>query len=125
MEAHPENGARLLERYPDFSRGIEIVRHHHEQWDGGGYPGGLRGTEIPFGARVVAVADGFDAMTSDRPYRKGMPTEKALAILQSGRGRQWEGAIVDALVRSLTDAPQEEASPALQSGGARLASGAA
>jgi HD-GYP domain-containing protein (c-di-GMP phosphodiesterase class II) len=86
-----------------------VVRHHHERWDGQGYPDRLRGTEIPLGARVVAVADSFDAMTSDRPYRKGMPAQQALAILRAGCEQQWDGAIVDAFLRSIA---QRVAAPA-------------
>ena len=115
MESHSARGAELLERYPDFSRGMAIVRHHHESWDGTGYPDGLKGETIPFGARVIAVADTFDAMTSDRPYRKGMPVEKAVAILHQGRGQQWEASLVDAFVQSLNhsglaEVPQEQLS---------------
>ena len=80
---------------------MDIVRHHHERWDGQGYPDGLKGLDIPFGARVVAVADSFDAMTSDRPYRAGMPINKAAQILREGRGQQWEPMIVDAFLRHL------------------------
>jgi len=101
MQTHPVRGAELLSRYPDFARGAEIVRHHHESWDGGGYPDRLAGMEIPFGARVIAVADSFDAMTSDRPYRPGMPCEKAAQILREGRGRQWDAEVVEAFLRSL------------------------
>lgn len=101
MQAHPEAGAELLKRYPDFARGSDILRHHHERWDGRGYPHRLGGVDIPFGARVVAVADSFDAMTSDRPYRKGMPVERALGILREGRGIQWDARVVDAFVRSV------------------------
>jgi putative nucleotidyltransferase with HDIG domain len=100
MEEHPVTGATLLKRYQDFTRGVALVRHHHERWDGTGYPDRLKGTEIPFGARVIAVADSFDAMTSDRPYRAGMPVGKAAAILRAGRGQQWDAALVDALLRS-------------------------
>ncbi len=108
MESHSERGADLLARYPDFSRGTAIVRHHHESWDGTGYPDRLKGNNIPFGARVIAVADSFDAMTSDRPYRKGMSVEKAAAILREGRGQQWEAALVDAFLQSLNhSAPSE------------------
>jgi putative nucleotidyltransferase with HDIG domain len=103
MESHSERGAEFLSRYPQFERGIEIVRHHHERWDGKGYPHKLRGTEIPFGARVIAVADSYDAMTSDRPYRRGMAPARAAAILREGRGTQWEGAIVDAFLRGIAD----------------------
>ena len=99
MEEHPTAGAALLARYGDFARGVALVRHHHESWDGGGYPDGIVGSAIPFGARVIAVAASFDAMTSDRPYRAGMPVGKAAAILREGRGRQWEAALVDALLR--------------------------
>jgi HD-GYP domain-containing protein (c-di-GMP phosphodiesterase class II) len=100
MEEHPVTGATLLKRYQDFTRGVALVRHHHESWDGTGYPDRLKGTEIPFGARVIAVADSFDAMTSDRPYRAGMPVGRAAAILRTGRGQQWDAALVDALLRS-------------------------
>jgi putative nucleotidyltransferase with HDIG domain len=101
MDSHPDRGADLLARYQDFARGQDIVRHHHERWDGEGYPAGLRGLDIPFGARVIAVADSFDAMTSDRPYRAGMPIERAARILREGRGRQWDSVIVDAFLRCL------------------------
>jgi HD domain len=101
MDSHPAYGAELLTRYTDFARGMDIVRHHHERWDGQGYPDGLRGLDIPFGARVIAVADSFDAMTSDRPYRTGMPTDKAAQILREGRGLQWDVTTVDAFLRHL------------------------
>jgi putative nucleotidyltransferase with HDIG domain len=106
MEQHPVAGAELLKRYRDFARGVALVRHHHESWDGTGYPDRLTGAEIPFGARVIAVADSYDAMTSDRPYRTGMPVAKAAAILCAGRGQQWDAAIVDAFLRTL---PGEDA----------------
>jgi hypothetical protein len=101
METHSERGADFLERYADFARGVEIVRHHHESWDGTGYPHRLAGTAIPFGARVIAVADSFDAMTSDRPYRRGMPAQQAAAILRDGRAQQWDARVVDAFLRSI------------------------
>ncbi|MBV9278932.1 MAG: HD-GYP domain-containing protein [Chloroflexi bacterium] len=103
MRMHPEQGADLMQRYPSFARGTAIVRHHHERWDGQGYPHGLKGTDIPFGARVIAVADSFDAMTSDRPYRRGMSPREAARILREGRGTQWDAAIVDAFLRSMAD----------------------
>lgn len=107
MEAHVEIGAQLLQGYKDFARGKEIVRHHHERWDGGGYPAGLREMEIPLGARVIAVADSFDAMTSDRPYRRAFSTEKAMQILREGRGTQWDARIVDAFLATRTAAVSE------------------
>jgi HD-GYP domain-containing protein (c-di-GMP phosphodiesterase class II) len=98
MQTHPQKGAELISKYKDFSRGTSIILRHHERWDGNGYPGGLKGAEIPFGARVIAVADGFDAMTSDRPYRKALSVHQAIRILLEGRGTQWEPSIVNAFV---------------------------
>lgn len=102
MQSHPGHGAELLARYPDFARGAEFVRAHHERWDGTGYPRGLKGTDIPFGGRVIAVADAYHAMTSDRPYRRAMPTEQAVLILRAGRSAQWDPSIVDAFIRVVT-----------------------
>lgn len=101
MEQHPVLGANLLLRYPDFARGVMIIRHHHERIDGGGYPDGLAGTVIPFGSLVIAVADTWDALTSDRPYRKGMSPERAAQILYDGRGTQWRADLVDAMLVAL------------------------
>jgi HD-GYP domain-containing protein (c-di-GMP phosphodiesterase class II) len=101
MEQHPVLGANLLLRYPDFARGVTIIRHHHERVDGGGYPDGLVGSSIPFGSLVIAVADTWDALTSDRPYRSGMNSEGAARILFEGRGTQWRADLVDALLIAL------------------------
>jgi HD-GYP domain-containing protein (c-di-GMP phosphodiesterase class II) len=105
VQSYPEQGVELLNQYPDFSRGIEMVRHHHERWDGAGYPDGLKGTEIPFGARVIAVVDAFDAMTSDRPHRRALSIGRAADILRDGKGRQWDPGIVDAFLRSISHEP--------------------
>jgi HD-GYP domain-containing protein (c-di-GMP phosphodiesterase class II) len=110
MESHPTRGADLLRRYPDFARGVDIVRYHHERWDGRGYPAGLKGTAIPLGARIIAVADSFDAMTSDRAYRPGMPAARALEILRHGAGTQWDVAIVTAFLRYAEQHAAPEAS---------------
>jgi HD-GYP domain-containing protein (c-di-GMP phosphodiesterase class II) len=112
MESHPRLGADLLTRYPDFARGVEIIRHHHERWDGQGYPDRLAGYDIAFGARVLAVADSVDAMTSDRPYRCANSLEQVIHILQTERDRQWDPDVVDACLRciaSMTKAPLEPA----------------
>ncbi len=114
MAAHPEVGADFLRGHPGFSRGVDIVRHHHEAWDGSGYPHRLKATQIPFGARVIAVADSFDAMTSDRPYRKGMNVAKAVSILREGRGAQWDPQIVDAFVQSISERLEREENPRLR-----------
>lgn len=98
MQTHAQKGAELITKYKDFSRGAEIIRHHHERWDGQGYPAGLKEHEIPFGARIIAVADSFEAMTSDRPYRKALSIDEAIQILLAGRGKQWDPKIVNAFV---------------------------
>lgn len=109
MDRHPVLGADLLARFADFARGKNIVLAHHERWDGKGYPDGLQGWDIPFGARVIAVADSFDAMTSDRPYRNGMTTGRAIQILREGRGQQWDPTIVDAFLHCLQPSQRIEA----------------
>jgi HD-GYP domain-containing protein (c-di-GMP phosphodiesterase class II) len=98
MQTHSQIGAELISRYKDFSRGAAMIMHHHERWDGHGYPAGLKGHEIPFGARVIAVADSFEAMTSDRPYRRALSVDQAIEILLEGRGKQWDPSIVNVLV---------------------------
>src|SRR4051794_35263789 len=90
MKTHTTKGAKILEQVPDLAPVIPIVRSHHERWDGGGYPDGLAGEEISKLARIVAVADAFDAMTSDRPYRPGLPAEKAFAEVEKMKGRQFD-----------------------------------
>jgi putative nucleotidyltransferase with HDIG domain len=76
-----------------------IVRHHHENWDGSGYPDRLRGEEIPIGARVLAIADGYDALTSDRPYRRELSHECALGMIEQGRGTMYDPRIADVFLR--------------------------
>jgi HD-GYP domain-containing protein (c-di-GMP phosphodiesterase class II) len=90
MKTHTTKGAKILEQVPDLAPVIPIVRSHHERWDGGGYPDGLVGERISKLARIVAVADAFDAMTSDRPYRPGMPADRAFAEVERMRGRQFD-----------------------------------
>jgi hypothetical protein len=103
IQLHTEIGSQILEQFALFRRGSEIVLHHHERWDGAGYPSGLGGTAIPLGARVVAVADSFDAMTADRPYRTALPVDEALARLRDGAGTQWDPEVVTAFERLVTD----------------------
>jgi putative two-component system response regulator len=94
MRAHVEIGVRLLEPIPDFERVREIVLTHHERWDGGGYPHGLGGEEIPIEARLFAVCDAYDAMTSDRPYRSRLDVKVARQELLDGAGGQFEPDVV-------------------------------
>ena len=97
MERHSELGYQILARFPEYRRGRELVRAHHERVDGRGYPQGLRGDALPLGAQIIAVADALDALTSDRPYRRGLPLEEALAELRRGKGTQWRADVVEAL----------------------------
>ena len=101
MQQHPQFGFELLERLPAFWEGAELVRSHHERVDGTGYPLGLRGHEVPLEVSVIAVADSYDAMTTDRVYRKALSPERVRAELLGGRGRQWHPAVVDAFLELL------------------------
>ncbi len=99
MRRHSEIGAAILEVHEAMADIAEIVRHHHERWDGQGYPGRLAGTDIPLGARIIAVADAFSAMTTDRIYRAALPVERAWAELRAHRGTQFDPDMVDAFER--------------------------
>ena len=101
MKRHPSYGAEVLSQFESYRDGVPLVRGHHEAWDGSGYPDKLQGRSIPVGARILAVADTFDALTSDRPYRPGVSTERARSILAEGSGTQWEPEVVMALLRLL------------------------
>lgn len=103
MKEHPTLGAGMLSQIPFLSPAIETVLNHHEHWDGKGYPGGAKGPEIPLSARVFAVADALDAMTSDRPYRKALSHEQAMAAILRERGGQFCPDCVDALARIPTE----------------------
>ncbi|MCL5774248.1 MAG: ATP-binding protein [Firmicutes bacterium] len=100
LKLHPDIGARLLSNVKFLTPALDSVRHHHERWDGKGYPEGLVGEEIPIVARIIAVADSFDAMTSDRPYRKGMSIEEAKKEMQKSSGTQFDPAVVEAFMRA-------------------------
>jgi putative nucleotidyltransferase with HDIG domain len=107
MRRHVEIGHRLLQRLPEFWEGAELVLAHHERHDGKGYPRGLQGDELPLEVSVISVADTYDAMTSDRPYRKGMAWEHARAELLRCRGAQWREIAVDAFVAMIEDERRE------------------
>jgi HD-GYP domain-containing protein (c-di-GMP phosphodiesterase class II) len=94
MNKHPEYGWGVLRLFPALSQTSLITLHHHECLDGTGYPGKLRGSEIPLGARIVTVIDSFDAMVSNRPYRKGLPAEEAKRRLVQSSGTQFDPAVV-------------------------------
>ncbi|MFE7061416.1 HD-GYP domain-containing protein [Sutcliffiella sp. NPDC057660] len=112
IKLHPVLGANILEQVlpkEAMAKLIPGVRSHHERFDGYGYPDRLSGTEIPLFGRIIAVADAFDAMTSDRPYRKGMSISRALSILQSGKGTQWDPQFVDFFLAIMKE--REEKAP--------------
>ncbi|MGO8670837.1 MAG: diguanylate cyclase domain-containing protein [Capsulimonadaceae bacterium] len=98
IKLHPTMGAVIVGAIAGFEAALPAVRHHHERWDGAGYPDGLARDDIPLLARILAVADAFSAMTTDRPYRKSMSSDTAETILCDGAGSQWDSALVHAFI---------------------------
>lgn len=112
MREHPVVGAQLLARDgagrkgwtpEDWDLVVLAVRYHHERWDGMSYPDGLKGEEIPLAARIIAVADAYDAMTTDRPYRKALPREEALRRILAGAGTQFDPRLAETFVRLMQE----------------------
>ena len=120
MRRHAEIGHRLLSRLPEFWEGAELVLSHHERHDGAGYPRGLKGDELPIEVSVISVADTYDAMTTDRPYRKGLAWDAVRAELVRQRGKQWRERAVDLFIEMIdedrrnahVEQPQASAGPA-------------
>ncbi len=98
MRSHPTIGAQIIEPIRFLGQAVEIVRSHHEWFDGSGYPSGLAGEQIPLAARIFAIADSFDAMTSDRPYRSALPMEVAVGEIRDGAGTQFDPQAVAAFL---------------------------
>jgi diguanylate cyclase (GGDEF)-like protein/putative nucleotidyltransferase with HDIG domain len=98
MRQHPEIGERILRAIPGLGGVARIVRHEHERWDGGGYPDGLSGDQIPVGSRIILACDAYHAMTSDRPYRGAMSHTEAMEELSRGAGTQFDPEVVQALI---------------------------
>jgi len=103
MESHSSIGADLIARMHAYRDCVELIRHHHERWDGGGYPSRLMAERIPLGARVMAVADSLDAMTTDRPYRSAMSLAVAIDEIQRNSRTQFDPDVVDAFMEALSD----------------------
>ena len=104
IKRHPQLGVDILSKIPSLRHESEVVAAHHERMDGSGYPRGLRGLDIPLEARIVAVADTYDVLVSDRPYRKARSREESVTILRQESGTHLDGAVVDALLRTLGEA---------------------
>jgi len=103
MRMHPLIGEAIVKPLRSAAALLPIIRHHHEHYDGAGYPDGLAGRAIPHLARIVAVCDAYDALVTDRPYRKAKSPEEAVAVLVDGAGKQWDAEAVDVLVGEMTN----------------------
>jgi len=105
MRKHPEMGAKILDNStsPLIKLAHSVALYHHEKWDGSGYPFGLKGEAIPIEARIVAVADVFDALLNKRPYKEAWPVEDAVAEIETNRGKHFDPAVVDAMLQCLPD----------------------
>jgi ribonuclease P protein subunit RPR2 len=105
MRTHPTIGAQIVAPIRFLGDASLVIRHHHERFDGSGYPEGLAGDEIPLAARIFAIADSFDAMTSDRPYREALAVERALGEIKRGAGTQFDPEMVEVFVEMVDEEP--------------------
>jgi HD-GYP domain-containing protein (c-di-GMP phosphodiesterase class II) len=105
MQTHSAEGARIVAKLGRLRKAVPIIRHHHERWDGGGYPDGLAGVEIPLEAAIVGLGDAWDAMTTDRPYHRALSSQEAFAEVRAGRGRQFAPDVVDAFFAAVRRSP--------------------
>jgi HD-GYP domain-containing protein (c-di-GMP phosphodiesterase class II) len=111
VKRHPGTGARILEPITAYAEVVPIVLQHHERFDGKGYPDGLGGEAICLGARILAVADVFDALVSDRPYREGLDRKRAIELIKQETGWQFDPRVVEAFLEVMA---QEEKAPQVQ-----------
>jgi putative nucleotidyltransferase with HDIG domain len=102
IQQHSEAGARIVGKLGRLRETVPIIRHHHERWDGGGYPDSLAAESIPLEAAILGLADSWDAMTTDRPYHRAPTVQEALAEIRAGRGSQFAPEVVDAFLATLT-----------------------
>lgn len=105
IRGHPATGEKILRKIDAYKVHARTVLHHHEFFNGRGYPGGLSGTDIPLLSRIIAVADAYEAMTSDRPYRKGFSHREAVTRLRAGRCTQFDPEITDSFLRAIKRSP--------------------
>ena len=101
IKKHPQIAADIIRPIQFMHDIVPLVLYHHERWDGKGYPAGLKAEEIPIGARIIAIADVYQALTSNRPYRKAFSKKKALQIIKEGAGTQFDARIVDLFIKYL------------------------
>jgi HD-GYP domain-containing protein (c-di-GMP phosphodiesterase class II) len=106
MEQHPVMGAAITAAVMDQDAVVDLVRHHHERFDGNGYPGGLTAHGIRLTTRLFSISDAYSAMTTDRPYRKGLPMEQAIEELQRGAGSQFDPDLIEPYISVLLEDPQ-------------------
>ena len=106
IKRHPMKGAMILSAVSMFESIVPVIRHHHERYDGRGYPDGIAGQDIELNARIIAVADAFDAMTSDRQYRAHLSFEDAVQQLRDGAGTQFDPSVVDCMLRLIETQPR-------------------
>lgn len=111
IKRHPAEGARIVAPMRFASEVAPIILHHHERWDGQGYPHGLRGEAIPVGARIVAIVDAYDAMMTDRPYRSSLGLDETLRRLRAGSGREWDPQLLDLFIAMIEDGRLVEPRP--------------
>ncbi len=114
MREHVTRGAEIVARISSLSDSVPAIRHHHERWDGLGYPDRLRGNDVPIDAAIIAIADSWDAMTTDRPYATALGMDDALLQIQAGRGKQFNPAVVDAFLAVSRRRPAEVLPPGTQ-----------
>jgi putative nucleotidyltransferase with HDIG domain len=107
MKTHSAEGARIVSKFGRLREAVPIIRHHHERWDGTGYPDNLAGETIPVEAAVVGLADAWDAMTTDRPYHRALTDAEALEEIRAGRGTQFAPVVVDAFFAAAERLPDE------------------
>jgi HD-GYP domain-containing protein (c-di-GMP phosphodiesterase class II) len=110
VKRHPETGARMLGADANLSAALPAVKHHHERFDGSGYPDGLKGKEIPLSARITHAVDAFDSMVRDRPYRRGMPHDAAMGELQRHAGTQFDPSVVRVILELFAEAERKATS---------------
>ncbi|HUK95339.1 MAG TPA: HD-GYP domain-containing protein [Gaiellaceae bacterium] len=106
MKTHPAEGARIVGKFGRLKEAVPIIRHHHERWDGEGYPDGIVADEIPLEAAITGLAEAWDAMTTDRPYRSALSTQEALQGVRDGSGSQFSPEVVDAFFQAAANRPE-------------------